>query len=232
MAFTLLDYWLERPHHDLPPETQAAFDALLAEARKSTAPVEIGYRLAAPRWQFLDYLCTQHGVALHGSPVGTIELFEPRQSSDLHAFGAQKAVYAAVDGIWPIFFAILDRQRFPTSIINACLRVEHPRSAFGKPHYFFSVERETLALDPWTPGWVYILPGESFAGEGALPAGEDTWVHVAQVASTQPVKPLARLKVGAEDFPFLAQMRGHLGEQLKDYAKALNQGLPLPEDPK
>jgi len=231
MAYTLLDYWLERVQYDLQPETQAAFDALLAGARESTAPDEIQYTLITPRWQFLDYLCTQHGLALHGSPVGTIDLFEPRQSSDLHAFGAQKAVYAAVDGIWPIFFALLDRQRIPTSIVNACLRVEHPHGAIGKPHYFFSVERETLARNPWRPGWVYILPGDSFVSEGALPAGEDTWVHVAQVASTQPVKPLARLRVGVEDFPFFAQIRGHSGEKLKDYADALSQGLPLPEDP-
>lgn len=230
MAFTLPDYWLPRPAATLTPDLAYAFDQLVDNAQASDGVPCLPYSLNAPKWQFLCYLSEQRAFVLHGSPSGEIAIFEPRQSSDLHAFGAQKAIYAAADGIWPMFFAILDRQLHPGSIINACLRVEHPRGHIGEPHYFFSVQAEPLARNPWTPGWVYILPRDSFINEEVIPRGADTWVYIAQVASLQPVKPVARLWVEPMDFPFLAQVRPHVGERLAEYARVLEQGLPWPDE--
>lgn len=51
-----------------------------------------------------------------------IHLFEPRQSIDLNEFGNQKAIYAASDGLWAMFFAVVDRDRVQ-SITNACVRL-------------------------------------------------------------------------------------------------------------
>lgn len=127
MAFRLPNYWLPRPAGLHTPEVAKAFDRLIDAAQSTDAVDALPYALDAPKWQFLCHLAEERRFVLHGSPSGEIEVFEPRQSSDLHAFGAQKAIYAASDGIWPMFFAILDRRVFPTSIINACLRVEHPR---------------------------------------------------------------------------------------------------------
>ncbi|MDB5540334.1 MAG: hypothetical protein JWQ89_2061 [Devosia sp.] len=59
---------------------------------------------------------------LHGSTNPDIEVFEPRKSDDVNAFGDQTAVYAASDGIWPLYFAILDRQRYRMSLINGSFR--------------------------------------------------------------------------------------------------------------
>lgn len=229
MAFTLPDYWLPRPAAPHTPDLARAFDRLIDAAQESGAVDALPYAFEAPKWQFLCHLAEQQGFVLHGSPDGDIEVFEPRQSSDLRAFGAQKAIYAASDGIWPMFFAILDRRAHPTSIINACLRVEHPRGKVGAPHYFFSVQGDTLALDPWTPGWVYILPGDNFFDEGEIPGGEDTWVRTAQVASLQPVRPVGKLLVEPRDFPFLAQVRAHDGSRLAEYAQAMEQGMPWPD---
>jgi len=230
MAFRLHNYWLQRPSAPQTPDRMRAFDRLIDAAQASSNVEALPYALDAPKWQFLCHLAEQRAFVLHGSPSGEIDVFEPRQSSDLHAFGAQKAIYAASDGIWPMFFAILDRRVYPTSIINACLRVEHPRGQIGAPHYFFSVQGDTLALDPWTPGWVYILPGDSFFNEGEITRGEDTWVHIAQVASLQPVRPVAKLLVKPHDFPFLAQVRSHDGSRLAEYAKAMAQGDPWPDE--
>lgn len=230
MAFTLPDYWMPRPAAPLTPMLTGMFDQLIDNALVGVGGQPLFYALDAPRWQFLCYLTEQREFVLHGSPSGEIEIFEPRQASDLNEFGAQKAIYAAADGIWPMFFAILNRQLHPTSIINACLRVEYPLGQMGEPRYFFSVEGDTLAHDPWTPGWVYILPRDSFVSEAPIPGGENTRVHTAQVASLEPVRPLARLWIEPQDFPFLSQVRAHAGERLADYARALNQGLPLPED--
>lgn len=46
---------------------------------------------------------------LHGTGEPDIALFEPRQPEDLSEFGGRRAVFAAMDGIWPMYFAILDR---------------------------------------------------------------------------------------------------------------------------
>ena len=61
-------------------------------------------------------------VVLHGSGEPSIAQFEPRQPIDISAFGGQNAVYAAADGIWAMFFAIVDRERVP-SVSNACMKI-------------------------------------------------------------------------------------------------------------
>ena len=47
-------------------------------------------------------------------------------------------------------------------------------------------------------------------------------------ASFEYVRPLAKLAVAPEDFPFLQQIRGHDDERLQDYATALQTGSPWP----
>ena len=81
---------------------------------------------------------------LHGSGDPNIALFEPRQSNDLNDFGNQKAIYAASDGLWAMFFAIVDRDRV-TSITNACVRLEDDTGAVHGPLYVFSVSQSALA---------------------------------------------------------------------------------------
>jgi hypothetical protein len=55
-------------------------------------------------------------------------------------------------------------------------------------------------------------------------------VHFAQLASLEPVQPLAKLTVTPEDFPFLGQIRGHDDQRLQEYATALQTGAPWPQD--
>ena len=55
-------------------------------------------------------------------------------------------------------------------------------------------------------------------------------VKIAQLASFEPVVPLAKLSVAPEDFPFLNQIRGHDDERLQEYATALQTGAPWPPD--
>ena len=56
-------------------------------------------------------------------------------------------------------------------------------------------------------------------------------VQIAQLASFVPVQPLAKLAVTPDDFPFLAQIRGHDDRRLGEYAAALQTGAPWPVDP-
>ena len=229
MVPTLPSYWLPRPSTKLTEDLRAAFDTVLEKAIERGADAPMAYTLNAPKWQFLCYAAEERSLALHGSLNPDIAEFEPRQANDLREFGAQKAVYASSDGIWPMYFAIVDRLRHPMSIMNACIRIEMPDGVFNPPLYFFSIPKHLIHLHPYTDGVVYLFPRETFIVDQPMPFGPAK-VHPAQLASLVPVKPLAKLAVSPGDFPFLAQMRAHDDNDLNTYARALNEGLPWPGD--
>jgi hypothetical protein len=197
-------YWSTRPGPAPDAATRAAFDRVLAEALRAGG--EIDYRLDAPRWQFLCHVADRGDLVLHGSGHPGIECFEPRQSNDVAEFGNRAAVYAAADGIWPMFFAILDRPRHRMSLTNSCMRVERPDGTLSEPYYFFSVNAEVLAEDQFSPGTVYLLPATGFQREAPYDEGGRR-VHTAQAASLEPVRPVARIAVERADFPL--PIRGH-----------------------
>jgi hypothetical protein len=225
----LPDYWLTRPGVTFDERTQIAFDELLHAATGSGGCPVIEFTLPWPKWQFLCHVADRHDIALHGSGNPDISLFEPRQSNDLNEFGNQKAVYAASDGLWAMFFAIVDRDRVK-SITNACVRLADETGTLHGPYYVFSVSQSALASRPWRIGFVYLLPRGPFAVQPPITFGSKA-VHIAQLASPEPVQPLAKLTVTPADFPFLMQIRGHADERLQEYATALQTGAPWPKDP-
>ena len=224
----LPDYWLKRPSEDCDERTQLAFDEMLKTALSIGGCPTIPVPLPWPKWQFLCYVADHHDLALHGSGDPNIALFEPRQSSDVNDFGNQKAVYAASDGLWAMFFAIVDRARV-MSITNACIRLEEDTGAVHGPLYQFSVSQSALASQPWRTGTVYLLPRKTFTTQPPMALGSSK-VHIAQLASLVPVQPVAKLTVTPEDFPFLLQIRGHDDQRLQEYATALQTGAPWPSD--
>jgi hypothetical protein len=224
----LPDYWLTRPSVNFDEKTQNAFDELWDSTLRIGGCPTIPFTLPYSKWQFLCYLADHHNIALHGSGDPNISPFEPRQSHDLNDFGNQKAVYAASDGLWAMFFAIVDRDRV-TSITNACIRLEEDSGIVHGPLYVFSVSQLALPNQPWRTGTVYLLPRSSFITQPPMAFGAYQ-VHFAQLASFVPVQPLAKLTITPEDFPFLSQIRGHDDERLQEYATALQTGAPWPED--
>jgi hypothetical protein len=52
---------------------------------------------------------------------------------------------------------------------------------------------------------------------------------VPQLASLVPVKPIARLEVTPEDFPFLKDIRGLDDTRLHEYGQAMQAGAPWPD---
>jgi hypothetical protein len=223
----LPDYWLFRPADDPAPDLPASFDAIWERALASGACPVVDEPLPAPKWQFLCHLADAHGVALHGSADPSIGLFEPRQANDLRAFGNQKAVYAAGDGIWAMFFAVVNRDLIP-SVTNACVRLADAAGRIGPPRYVFSVSRSALAGRPWRQGTVYVLPGDTFMLQPPISVGEYE-ARIPHLASLEPVRPLARIPVEPADFPFLAQIRAHDDDRLEEYTRALETGAPWPE---
>jgi hypothetical protein len=201
-------YFLPRPPLDLTSTKRAAFARLYAETVRSGHGWAVNYDLDAPKWQFLSWLCDTQDILLHGSGNPSIEEFEPRKSDDLHEFGNRQAVYAASDGIWPIYFAIVDRDRVVRSLVNACSRVLGPDGTRSDPYYYFSIDEDALPHQPWRVGTIHLLPRAGFTQQlSASYRGME--VEIAQWASPTPARPLARMSVGPADFPFLNQIRGH-----------------------
>lgn len=204
------------------PGTRTAFDGLLDRALKEGPGQAIDYTLTAPKWQFLRHVAERRGIVLHGSSDANITRLAPRQTDDIAPFGNQAAVYAASDGIWPLFFAILDRDHFPTGLlVNGCMNI----AGEPDPFYFFSISQEALDQRPWRDGTVYLLPATEFEGQPSIDVGE-VQISTGQVASRRPVVPIAKLPVAPADFPFLDQVRGHDDAVTIARARANPDGFP------
>lgn len=221
-----LDYLLPQPLFDLTPEQQAAFDDLFASTRQNGW---IHYQLLYPKWQFLSYLCRSTALVLHGSQNADVTIVEPRKAMDGRAFSGQKAIYATTDGIWAIFFAIVDRKHFtPLSLFNSCLNIQISADQILGPLYFFSITHSALLQKPWCDGAVYILRRENFEQE--LPQKMlGAKIIFPHWISVEPAKPVAKLLVQPQDFPFLADVHGHNDEKLARLAAQDANGFPWPE---
>lgn len=208
-------YWLPRPPMTIPAGVRDQFDESLGEALAAGPDRPLDYRLDAPKWQFLCHVAERADYVFHGSGNPGITEFEPRQPRDFTEFGGRRAVFASTDGVWPMFYAILDRERVPMSLCNGCVR-------FGEePRYYFSISAPALERQPWRTGMVYLLPSATFELEP--PTGR---MRPAQAASAAPVRPVAKLAVGPEDFPFLHLIRGHDDQRLAARAAADPTGFP------
>lgn len=219
-------YWLPRPEFRPDREMTALFDRLLDMALERGPDQPIDYRLDAPKWQFLCHAADRADVVLHGSGAPNIGQFEPRQPADTLDFSNRHAVFAATDGIWPLYYAILDREQHPTMMLcNSCIRIGSRVGEFSDPHYFFSISQSVLEREPWRAGTVYILPAASFEAQPPIEA-DDIRVQVAQAASPLPVNPAAKLSVHPSDFPFLRQIHGHDNDLLNARIAADPDGFP------
>lgn len=221
-----LDYLLPQPPFDLTPEKQAAFEKLF-----DSTPLDsfVEYRLPYPKWQFLSWLCQSRNLVLHGSQKTDIEIVEPRKATDVKAFSNQEAIYATTDGIWVIFFAIVNRKHFsPLSLFNSCLNIRvSPGQTLG-PLYFFSITHSALLQKPWCDGVIYVLPRENFEQEPAqkMFGAEIVFPHW---IGSKPTSPVAKLNVQPQDFPFLDEIHGHNDETLRQLVVAEPNGFPWPQ---
>ncbi|GAB2768504.1 hypothetical protein [Amycolatopsis magusensis] len=215
---SLPDYWLHRPVVPTTAALREQFDELLDGALAAGPDRPIDYRVDAPKWQFLCHAADRADFVLHGSGDPGITEFVPRRPPDLTDFGSRLAVFAAADGIWPMFYAILDRTGTPVSMCNGCVRVGE------QARYHFSISSPALQRRPWRTGTVYLLPATTFESEPVT--GE---IRSAQAASPVPVRPVAKLTVHPEDFPFLHDVHGHHDAELLARAAADPDGFPWHE---
>jgi hypothetical protein len=226
----LPDYWIERPPLIVDPMAESAIEEFLERTDDAADVVDATSLLRehdVPPWVFLCGLAKRRPIAFHGTGDAGIELFEPRQPIDFAPFGHQKAVFATSDPIWAMFYAVVDRDRFPITIANGCIVLLQADGHAGVPRYFFSISSGPLRQQPWRTGYLYFLPAEGFVEQPAdTYGGHDA--RVPQLASPVEVAPFARLEVAPDDFPFLAAIRGHEDDGLGEIAEAVMNAAPWP----
>jgi len=201
----------------------AAFDNL---CQATPLGAFIDYALPYPKWQFLSFLCETRNLVLHGSQNLQISQVEPRQANDKRAFSNQLAIYATTDGIWVLYFAILDRKKYPEmTLFNSCFQARISPDQFSEPLYFFSITQSVLIQKPWCTGAVYILPRQSFIQE-SIQQAQGTEIVFPHWISSRSAQPIAKLLVEPDDFPFLDQIHGHNDEKLVQLSSANPNGFP------
>jgi hypothetical protein len=94
--------------------------------------------------------------------------------------------------VWALYFATLRRDASWTGTRNGTLGFD------GKRRYFFVHNRRSRSPDRFGPGSLYVLPPAPFEPQPPLGGVIDT----AHLVSRVPMKPLARIDVTPEDFPF------------------------------
>ena len=132
--------------------------------------------------EFLCGIAEHREIAFHGTGDPNIESFEPRHPIDFAPFGDQKAVFATSDPIWAMFYAIVDRARYPITLNNGCVALVDSEGRPGPPHYYFSISRGVLERQPWRTGYVYLLPAQGFVEQPSGMLGDHA-ARVPQLAS-------------------------------------------------
>ena len=162
------------------------FERLIAAARAGDGTVD-ATGCPYPLHELLTYLVDRHGLLLHGSNHTALEALEPQPARDLDT--ALLAVVACDDGIWPIFYAVVARDRIE-GVITACTHMG--RGPRRRRFYLFAVVGAPARDSTFTDGVVYALPRHGFRCEWG-----NEWV------SPVAVRPQLRIHVKPADFPLL-----------------------------
>lgn len=193
---------LRAPVLDVTSEDGERFRRLWREIDADRDGGSIDDRLTGSPRAFVQWLMRQDAVVFHGSNLDDIDEFVPeRRSMELRDSGGRGnlgAVYGTHDGLWAMFFAIVDRSRLKGSMRNGLNRYESTDGARSIDLYHFSLDRRMVELEPYSPGTLYFLPRDRFQRIPFYPGGplSNEW------ACHERVRPLARVTVEPSDFPF------------------------------
>lgn len=204
---------LHPPEWVLDAEKEAAFVRLLDEMLLARDGRLQTYDLPYPKHEYLQYVALQEKVIFHGSGKIDIEEFSIKRTSmelkDKSGRGNVQGIYGTHDGLWPMFFAITDRQKITGSIRNG-FSVFRKEDGAEIRIYNFSINKDWLDKEPWRTGMMYFLPRETFRRMPVSVEGGESNEWVSEV----PLKPLAKMIIEPTDFPFLDQVGGHDDSEL------------------
>lgn len=226
MTFIKPDLYLPAPDLNLDNEKIQEFERAWAKAVDSQTLCAIEYDSPYPKHEFLSYLVEHKNLLLHGSNQMNLEVVDPvRTSTGKAAWQTLDAVYACSDGIWPIFYAIVDRKKYSGSLRNECLRLTDARGRVKK-FYYFALNIQMLRKRVWADGMIYIVKRDAFE-QLTDQVGNllEEWV------SKYSVRPCAKLLVAPKDFPFLHQVRVQREKETPQAAINLEKiAQPIPDD--
>ena len=161
-----------------------SFDGLIAAARAGDGTIDSA-ACPYPVHELLSHLVVTYGLLLHGTNDTSLDVLEPRPAHDYDT--ELLAVVACDDGIWPIFYAVIARDRVE-DLFTACTHIGRPPRQ--RRFYAFAIGEDPAEPASWTRGAVYALPRAGFRREW----GQE-WVN------PDPVRPALRVLVGPQDFP-------------------------------
>jgi len=181
-------------------EEEKQFNNLYEESLKNPGKL-IDYNLPIPKYKFLYYISNNKPIVFHGSNNNLIDSFEPREQTLFNGKIAT-AIFATKDPIWPVFYAILEKNKISGNIRNGSLSSNNK-----KTFHFYSLTKATISNNPWTSGMVYFLPEDPFSniGEGVIQFNE--WI------SDKAVPYIAKLEVNPSDFYFHHKIATHRSEE-------------------
>lgn len=186
----------EGPPVNADPARGKVFDELIAAAREGDGTVPVA-ECPYPTHELLTHLVLQRGLLLHGSNDPSLEVLEPRPAHDLGT--VLEAVVTSDDAIWPMFYAVIARDRVD-AVFTGCVHVgRRPRP---RRFYFFAVDGDPGDAACWTDGVVYAMPRAGFRREWGR-----EWV------SPRSVRPSLRVPVRPDDFPLRASVLGARREE-------------------
>lgn len=175
----------EGPPFALTDTQRDALDALVAEARAEGGAIDAS-ATAFPAHQLLTHLVERHGLLLHGSNHLELDVLQPRPARD---FGTSVDVVVATDdGIWPLFYAVVARERVD-GVFTACMHLGR-RPSLRRFYLFRVFGANPRGATTWTDGAVYAVPRDGFEREWG-----NEWLRSSAVA------PVLRVLVRPDDFP-------------------------------
>jgi hypothetical protein len=199
---------IRRVVRPFPADEQTAFNDLLNSTLKLGSNQQIDYQLHYPKADFLNYICDWRGYVAHGSPLPDLPILQPvRLSNDSSEFGNRRQIFCSPDGIWAIWFAILDKSKCHMTE-NGCVRVGRGQKRVKL--YHFDLPVACKRLPPFIDGMVYIAKAEDFPDHRLYPVLEWLDAEIEEWGSVSPITPLARLQVKPEDFPYLDKVQFRL----------------------
>jgi len=181
-----------------------AFEYLFLQAQQLGSDSSIDYNIPYPKHEFLRYLVDRKQILLHGTNSPDLKVLLPiRLTVDARSATNKETVFAAADAMLPMFFAILDREKYLGIVSHAAYRIPDA-TGLVTDQYYFSISEEMLKLSPFRGGTIYLLPRDKFKT-----AADGHGVVLEEWISPEPVEPLAKLSVSPEDFPLLDAICAH-----------------------
>jgi len=181
------------------------FDMLLDSALIGNPRVPISYNLSYPKAEFLNYICDWRGFVVHGSPLTDLVTLQPiRKSSDKNEFGNRQQIFASPDANWAMWFAILDKAKCNLTR-NGSIRLGRGNNRVK--FYHFELPKENKENQPFIEGMLYITRAQDFPDKRSYPILEWFDGEIEEWGSTQPVSPLAKIRVTPRDFPYLDKVQ-------------------------